>query len=63
MGDEIKPRYYVVFVTEGLEFGSVVINRQMDTWDDLVDVRRQLAAASKVESIENVQIINWKRIE
>lgn len=63
MGEEIKPRYYVVFVTGGLKFGSAEVHRNLETWDDIVEIRRQLAEQLNTASIEDVQIINWKRIQ
>lgn len=66
MGEEVKPRYYVTFValvSNGLRFGSAQVRREMETWDDIAAVRAQLANAEQLASDEDLQIINWKRIQ
>lgn len=63
MGDEPTPKYYVCFVIGGFKFGSAAVHREIETWDDVVAIRRILAKNAHIESIEEVQIINWKRID
>lgn len=61
MGEKLD--YYVVFVVGG-QYGSVVVKGPMETYEHVMTVRTEIAKAVGVEeSLDTVQVINWKRIE